>query len=136
MYRDDTSGGVGRRELDVLIVEDEPVSRRALAALVTARGFHTDAASSGEDALRTVARHGLPKIALVDLDLPGMNGIEFIKRLEVLNPGVFPVLITAAAREIVDDIRRRYRIAYLRKPLDFDRLMVMIDERREQNEVH
>ena len=136
MYRDDTTGGIGRRELDVLIVEDEPVSRRALRALVASRGFLTDAASSGEDALRTVARQGLPKIALVDLDLPGMNGIEFIKRLEALNPGVFPVLITAAAGEIVDDIRRRYPVAYLRKPLDFDRLMVMIDERREQNEVH
>jgi CheY-like chemotaxis protein len=136
MYRNDTTGGVIRRELDVLIVEDEPVSRKALTALVAARGYHTDAAPSAEDALRKVARDGLPKIALVDLDLPGMSGIEFIQRLEQLGPGVFPVLITAAAGDVVDDIRRRYPVAYLRKPLDFDRLMSMINERQKRSEVH
>lgn len=136
MYRDDLQGGLARPKFDVLIVEDEPVSRRALCALVEARGYHADAAQSGEDALKRMAQNGLPRIALVDLDLPGMNGMEFIRRLEALDPQVFPVLITAAAGDVVDDIRRRFPVAYFRKPLDFDRLMDLIHDRDEPQTVH
>jgi CheY-like chemotaxis protein len=128
MYRHEGHCDLAGPKFDVLIVEDEPVSRRALAALVALRGYQTDSASSAEDALKRLSQNGLPRIALVDLDLPGMNGIEFIRRLEVLNPGVFPVLITAASGEVVDNIRRRFPVAYLRKPIDVDRLMNLIGE--------
>ena len=134
MYRRDADGsGLGRPTFDVMIVEDEPVSRKALTALIEAKGFHTDAAPSGEDALRRMAQNGVPNIALVDLDLPGMSGIELIKRLETLNPRIFPVLITAASGETVDHIRAEHPVAYLRKPIDFDRLMSLLVERKRAN---
>lgn len=136
MYSGESVGGLAGPKIDVLIVEDEPVSRRALSVLVAGRGYQTDSVQSGEDGLRRVAQKGLPRIALVDLDLPGMSGIEFIQRLEALSPGVFPVLITAAAGEIVDDIRRRHPVAYLRKPLDFERLMTLINERQSAIKPH
>jgi DNA-binding NtrC family response regulator len=113
--------------VDVLIVEDEPTARRALRTLLSARGYQTDAVSSAEDALTHVARDGAPKVALVDLDLPGMSGLELIRRLEVLSPTIFPVLITAAATDIVEKIRRQVPLAYFQKPVDFDRLMTLID---------
>jgi len=130
MYRDNTDGGLARPKYDVLIVEDEPISRKALTALISAKGYNADAAPSGEDALKRSAQNGVPMIALVDLELPGMNGIELIKRLEALNPRVFPVLITAAAGDLVDSLRAKHPVAYLRKPLDFDRLLNLISERR------
>jgi CheY-like chemotaxis protein len=113
--------------VDVLIVEDEPTARRALRTLLSARGYQTEAVSSGEDALTQVARDGFPKVALVDLDLPGMSGLELIRRLEVLSPTIFPILITAAAIEVVEKIRQQIPLAYFQKPVDFEGLMTLLD---------
>lgn len=131
---DTQPNGDGRRPA-VLIVEDERVARRALVALLTASGYETCSAESAEEALRLIAaKDDLPprRIALVDLNLPGMSGIEFISRLEGMDPGVFPVLMTAASDEVLDEAVRDRNLVYLRKPLDLDRLFTVIthcDER-------
>src|SRR6266513_2896439 len=85
----------------VLIVEDEALSRRALARLLTDSGYRVEAVASGEEALREL-RHGpAPQVALIDLDLPGMDGAEFIQKLREQAPSVEPILITAADAERV-----------------------------------
>jgi CheY-like chemotaxis protein len=114
---------------NVLIVEDERVSRRALAALMSASGYDTEAAGSAEEALNVVRSGTRPDIALVDLDLPGMNGLDFIGQLTRLDPAVFPVLITAANGERLSSMLADRGVAYLRKPLDFDRLLSLLDEK-------
>jgi DNA-binding NtrC family response regulator len=115
---------------NVLIVEDERVTRRALAALMTASGYHTEATGSAEEALCALASDSHPDIALVDLDLPGMNGLDFIGRLTDRDPGVFPVLITAANGEKLSQTLRQRGVAYLRKPLDFNRLLSILGEQK------
>src|SRR3954447_13043665 len=86
--------------LAVLLVEDERVSRRALTALLDASGYSTEAVESAEDALKALrgGRHA-PEVALIDLNLPGMSGLDLIDRLKQLAPDVFPVLITATSAE-------------------------------------
>ena len=111
---------------DVIIVEDEPVSRRALQALVTAHGFASRAYSTAEEALGVVAREGVPGVVLVDFHLPGMNGIEFIRQVEAASATVFPVLITAAGADELDRIRRCRPVLCMRKPLDFNRLLALL----------
>src|SRR6476661_3487946 len=85
--------GPGAARSAVLIVEDERVARRALTTLLASYGFETAAAASAEEALALVSRlqdhsqdHSRRRVALVDFNLPGMNGIEFISRLEQLDP--------------------------------------------------
>jgi CheY-like chemotaxis protein len=117
------------RRSAVLIVEDERVARRALSALLSAYGYETAAAGSAEEALEILRRRrasGEPQIALVDLNLPGMNGLDFITQLERMNPGVFPVLMTASAEEFVGEAVRDRHLAYLRKPLDLGQLLTVI----------
>lgn len=114
---------------NVLIVEDERVSRRALAALMSANGYETEAAGSAEEALDVVRDEGVrPDIALVDLDLPGMNGLELIGQLTRLDPSLFPVLITAANGDNLASVLRERGVAYLRKPLDFGRLLTLLGD--------
>lgn len=113
---------------NVLIVEDERVSRRALAALMSASGYETEAAGSAEEALAVVRQDGVrPNVALVDLDLPGMNGLDLIGQLTRLEPGVFPVLITAANGENLAHVLEQRGVAYMRKPVDFTRLLSLLD---------
>ncbi len=110
----------------VLIVEDECVSRRALALLLNACGYHTVATGSAEEALALLASENAPAFALLDVDLPGMSGLELAEQLEASNPGVFTVLITAAEGERIENFIRDHPVAYLRKPLDFDNLLGLL----------
>jgi DNA-binding NtrC family response regulator len=111
----------------ILIVEDEHVARRALGALLAASGYRPKAAESAEEALRLLQNQPAPRVALVDLNLPGMSGIDFINRLEQINPSVYAVLMTGAGDETLAAALRERHVPYVRKPLDFSRLLAVID---------
>jgi len=64
----------------VLVVDDEPQIRRALLVNLRARGYEVDAAASGEEALQRAAAH-LPDLVVLDLGLPGIDGVEVIRGL-------------------------------------------------------
>ncbi|HEY7438365.1 MAG TPA: response regulator [Acidimicrobiia bacterium] len=64
----------------VLVVDDEPQIRRALGVNLRARGFDVDLAETGERALDLAARHH-PDVVVLDLGLPGMDGVEVIEGL-------------------------------------------------------
>jgi len=124
-----------REAIDVLVIEDDRISRRALSHLLEAAGYRTAAVMSGEDALRVVRERGGrgPRLAVVDLELPGINGLELIERLRRLSPGVTPVRVTALGDDDVVDVIRRRGITSLRKPIDVDQLFGVIAERIPQS---
>ena len=64
----------------VLVVDDEPQLRRALQVNLRARGYAVDAAATGERALELAARHH-PDAVILDLGLPGMDGVDVIAGL-------------------------------------------------------
>lgn len=64
----------------VLVVDDEPQIRRALATNLKARGYDVDLAPTGEDALRLAAERR-PDVVVLDLGLPGIDGLEVITGL-------------------------------------------------------
>lgn len=117
----------------ILIVEDEAISRRALAALLKANGYEAAAVPTAEAALEILHQGPEPEIALIDLDLPGMNGLDLIRQLEQSNPGIYPVLITASSREKLEDVCRQHPVRYLRKPLNFDHLLTVLSETQRRN---
>jgi DNA-binding NtrC family response regulator len=112
----------------VLIVEDEGVSRNALRKLLAASGYHAAAFECAEDALRDMAEADMPPVALIDVDLPGMSGLDLATRLEEIRPDMVKVLITAASGDRIDNFRRDHVVHYIRKPLDFPRLLRLLDE--------
>jgi two-component system cell cycle sensor histidine kinase/response regulator CckA len=73
----------------VLVVDDEPVLRRVCARLLNKLGYRALEAAGGEEALKLFRKQG-PEIDLVLLDLimPGLNGIQTLERLRELDPGV------------------------------------------------
>src|SRR5438045_3923861 len=64
----------------ILVVDDEIEILRALQRSLTAHGFEVFTASSGEEALESIAHHR-PDLMLLDLGLPGMSGLEVAKRV-------------------------------------------------------
>jgi CheY-like chemotaxis protein len=112
--------------LSVLIVEDERTARRAMHALLSNCGYRPRAFGSAEDALSFLSSGSFPNIALIDLDLPGMNGLELIGRLKQLDPAIFPILITATDESSLAARLRGHSIAYMQKPLSFEKLLGML----------
>ena len=80
----------------VLIVEDEQRMRDLLLRSLTNWGFDASAARSAEEAMRTVDA-APPDIVLLDLNLPGMNGMEFFQSLRQKRPEVQGIVLTGFA---------------------------------------
>jgi DNA-binding NarL/FixJ family response regulator len=83
----------------VLIVDDHPLTREALSALLEQHGFAVvGQAASGEEAIER-ARELLPELVLLDLSMPGMDGLEALPRLRATAPGCEVVVLTASGTE-------------------------------------
>ena len=114
------------RPLPVLIVEDEPSSRTALSRLLRQSGYANRAVGSAEEALQLIRDSGVPRVALVDLNLPGMSGLDLIDRMSRIDPSVRSVLTTASGGDALLERVSEYGVQYLRKPLDFNRLLGLL----------
>src|ERR671926_736637 len=83
----------------VLIVDDHPLTREALGALLAQHGFSVvGQASDGEDAIGC-ARRLQPRLVLLDLSMPGLSGLEALPRLREAAPSCEVVVLTASGTE-------------------------------------
>jgi DNA-binding NtrC family response regulator len=116
----------GKSMSRILIVDDEPQILRILSVLLTERGYETATAESGEKALSLQAGFR-PKVALLDLSMPGMDGLETMKRLLAADPRLTCIMMTAhgSIRSAVEAIRIG-AFNYLPKPFDNDELLLTI----------
>ena len=78
----------------VLVVDDEPVIRDTLCEFLQQEGYEVAAAGTGEQALAEAAKRPFD-LALCDINLPGLDGIEVLERLRATSPDTFVILITA-----------------------------------------
>ena len=113
----------------ILLVEDERISRQALTWLLTSSGFQTESYGSAEEALHAAEEY-LPPLALVDVDLPGMSGLELVKRLRARFPTLRVVLLTAVTGERISRFQKEHVVGYVRKPIDFPHLLEILDRFR------
>jgi two-component system KDP operon response regulator KdpE len=87
------AAGSGPAAGRVLIVDDEPQIRRTLELNLAARGFEVDQASTGELALDLASRRH-PDLVILDLGLPGMDGIDVVRRIREWSR--VPILVLSA----------------------------------------
>ena len=107
------------RQAAVLIVDDAPAYLGALRSMMLEQGYQTFVANSGERALE-IARRALPDLILLDIVLPGMDGMEVCRRLKA-HPATSNIpVIFMSARTATDDIVAGFDIGaadYIVKPL-------------------
>ena len=115
----------------VLVVDDEPQLLRGLRTNLEARGYEVDAAADGEAALDLAARNR-PDAVILDLGLPGIDGIEVIRALRVW--GSMPIIVLSAREQEPDKIAALDAGAddYVTKPFGMGELLARLraSERR------
>jgi len=112
----------------ILIVEDEVIMRESLRDWLSDNGYHVETASEGEEALQAIAEQDFG-VAILDLRLPGQNGIEVLRQARATRPQLKGIIITAypSIQSAVAAIKEG-AIDYLPKPFDLNNLERIIRE--------
>lgn len=107
----------------LLIVEDEVAVRDTLAELVGKDGREIATASNGQEALESLTDIPRPRLILLDLMMPGMNGWEFLQRksADPLTADIPTIVLSGSSRPAG-------ALHQLRKPVDVERLMALVDQ--------
>ena len=112
----------------ILIVEDEKILAESMSVYLERHGFATMVAHTGEDGVRMAAESS-PDVAVVDIRLPGIDGLEVLERLRAATPGIEVIMATAHASVASAVLAmKRGAFDYLNKPVDLDELKVVVDK--------
>ncbi len=106
----------------ILFVDDDPSLRTVVSIALSRDGHNVQPAGSGEEALELFTRENY-ELVIQDVRMPGMNGLELLKRLRDLKPLVPVVVMTAFSTwDIAVEAMRLGAFDYLKKPFDNDAL--------------
>jgi len=119
----------------ILIVDDEKVVRESLFHWFEEEGYTVDTAESGEDALRKFEK-GKFDLFLLDMKMPGMSGLELLKKIKESDPDSIVILITAfASVPTAITALKDGAYDYVTKPVDPDELAHLVKKAVEQREL-
>jgi len=114
--------GAGR-PLSVLLVDDEELVRGTVLSLLDVLGHHAQAASSGIEALRRLDAGMEVDVVMLDINMPGMDGVETLSRLRGMRPELKVLFATGHADERIPSILDRFPAVHiLKKPFDIAEL--------------
>lgn len=114
--------------IDLLVVDDDAEFRATVVRRFVRRGFQVQEASSAEDALNELERRRFD-VALIDLVMPGMSGVELLKRIRASSPECEVLLLTGQGTiETAVEAMKSGAYDYLTKPFPLAELEVLIQK--------
>lgn len=117
-------------ELKILVVDDDRGNCVMLSKVLSQRGYDVDIAYDGLKALELV-RENSYNVAILDYEMPGMNGVELYERLTADHPEVVGIMLTGFATiNTVFPAIGAGMDRVLAKPVDFDELIPLIEKSR------
>lgn len=106
----------------VLIVDDEIEVCKVLQYFLTMKGYEVDTASDGATAIRKV-KESRPHIVLLDIKMPGMGGLDVLKKIKAVDPSIGVIMISAVTdNELAKSAMKLGAYDYITKPVDFEYL--------------
>lgn len=110
----------------ILVIDDEAAIRKTLTEILSFEGYKIDEAADGEQALKLLEQHKYD-LALCDIKMPKMDGVEFLKKATELTPDM-PVIMISGHGTIETAVEAVKKGAYdfISKPPDLNRLLITI----------
>jgi DNA-binding NtrC family response regulator len=116
------------KDYTILVIDDEQTQREVLTGYLKKKGYRLLSAESGEEGISLIKQNAVD-IVLSDFKMPDKTGIEVLKDVKQINPGISFVIITAYST--VEDAVKAMRLGaydYISKPVDLDELDLMIEK--------
>jgi len=123
------------RKIKILVVDDEHLIRWSLEQNLKKQGYDVLTAGSGEDALRIV-REDQPDLILLDIQLPGISGLEVLEKVKEIDEDIIVIMVTAhGGLETAVTAMRIGAYDYLNKPFNLDEMSIVIRKALETSEL-
>lgn len=111
----------------ILVVDDEAAICQSLKAILEDEGFQVLTAGSGEEAIKIVAEE-LPQLVLLDIWLPGIDGLETLKALHAAHPNVLVIMMSGHGT--IETAVRATKLGafdFIEKPLSLDKVIILVN---------
>jgi len=119
----------------ILVVDDEHLIRWSLEQNLKKQGYEVITAGSGEDALQ-MAREQQPDLVLLDIQLPGISGIEVLERIKDFDEDIIVIMLTAhGGLETAVNAMRLGAYDYVSKPFNLDELTIIVKKALENSDL-
>ena len=110
----------------ILIVDDMPGMRLTLGEILEDEGYNVVVAEDGYQAI-AAAREDHFDIIFMDIKMPGINGVQALREIKRLDPGVEVVMMTAySVEELIDEARSENVLDVIYKPFDIEKILALV----------
>ncbi|MDD2557560.1 MAG: sigma-54 dependent transcriptional regulator [Desulfuromonadaceae bacterium] len=117
-----------KQNQQILVVDDEQLIRWSLEKNLLKHGFVVQTAESGEQALEIIAKD-TPDLVLLDISMPGIDGLETLQEIKKSDPSIVVIMITAlGVLETAVKAMQFGAFDYIHKPFNIDELLTVIDK--------
>jgi len=116
----------------ILVVDDDESIRKAISTILKEKGYLVDTAENGKEAIQKT-HNGFYNLALIDIRLPDMEGIELLTRMRETTPRMVKIIVTGfpSLQNAMEAVNRSAD-AYVIKPVKIDDLLNTVRERLEK----
>jgi len=122
--------------IKLLVVDDELDFLETLMKRLRKRGVHVQGVKSGEEALECLGREPID-VVILDVKMPGMNGLETLKAIKAKHPLVEVIMLTGHANvETAVTGMELGAFDYLMKPMDIDELLYKVQDAYQKKMLH
>ncbi|MBZ0199275.1 MAG: sigma-54 dependent transcriptional regulator [Ignavibacteriaceae bacterium] len=120
------------KDISVLIIDDEESQVESIKGFLKRRNYNVYTAFNGADGLKIITENTID-VVLTDFRMPGLSGLEVLKKVKEINPDIDVVVITAygSVQDAVD-IMKTGAYDYLTKPIDLDDLESLLERIKEK----
>lgn len=115
------------KEQSVLIVDDDSELCETLADILEAADFYVETAKGGEEGVKKIKERFF-NVVLLDVKLPGMNGVDAFKEIKKISPKTRAIMMTAyAVEELIKEALNECAFSVLYKPFEIDKMLDLIE---------
>lgn len=120
--------GKMENKTSILIVDDDPGMTETMFDILNETGYDVAVAEDGYKAIDMIKKRPYD-IALMDIRMPGINGVETFVKVKSISPSTIVIMMTAYSLEsLIDEAMRKHAYTCLYKPLNMDKVIALLEE--------